>query len=160
MYKLKKIKPKTEAINRSNDGQGVILSVAQDCMNWCPEPLSTPEIDERMLEWDVLSQAGETVRFQTSRLEYWLSPTGVLRCYIKACIKTGIYLCLLGLVMIPLAMVFHLAAECVAVVLAAAKSLLEAVMVLIATFFLLRFLGVILKNIKCQQRAREEDFEY
>jgi hypothetical protein len=155
---IAKREPSLPAENKRSPG--VVASVVRDCVDWRPAPLKPPEIDERILEWDPLSQAGEAVRFQVSRLEYWLSPTGVLRSWLKVCIKTGICLALIGLVMAPLTGVFRHAAECAAVIRATAMGLLETAVMLVAMLFLVRFAGAVWRQWNERTRDERDYTEY
>lgn len=51
--------------------------------HWKPEPLPSPLVDLDLPDLSGVERSAEVIRFTCSQLEYWLSPLGRLREFVK-----------------------------------------------------------------------------
>lgn len=121
-----------------NGHPGIIPSVARDCVKWNPEELQKPEIDPEFTELHVLERSAEAVRYQTARLEYWLSPSGTLRAWLKVCLRFAVAMTVPAVIMLPLSIVLQETVACAIYLQVLAYNLLQAVVSIIITLFVIR----------------------
>src|SRR5438067_692407 len=69
---------------------------------WQPRPVSAPRVDPEFMEMNGLNRATECWRFNILSLEYWLSPSGVLRQFICLVIWLALLLLTPVLLIFPL----------------------------------------------------------
>jgi len=75
---------------------------------WQPEPLSEPVIDEELPNLSAIERSAEVISFTCRRAEYWLSPQGTLREWLKFNLRLAIGIAVPALLVAPL---FTLALE-------------------------------------------------
>lgn len=51
--------------------------------HWAPQKIEPPTVDPQLKELDGAQRAGEVVRYSILSLEWWLSPNGTLREWLK-----------------------------------------------------------------------------
>ena len=69
--------------------------------HWQPEPLPRPQVDHELPRLSGIERAAEVLRFMLHRLEYWLSPLGHLREFIKLNLRLAIALAIPVLMVAP-----------------------------------------------------------
>ncbi|MBB5033798.1 hypothetical protein HNQ65_003388 [Prosthecobacter vanneervenii] len=69
---------------------------------WQPEPLSEPVIDEELPNLSAIERSAEVVCFTCRRAEYWLSPQGTLREWLKFNLRLAIGIAVPALLVAPL----------------------------------------------------------
>lgn len=123
-------------MERINEGRhsGIVPRVTRDCLKWRPLELEKPEADPQFSDLKMLERACEAIRIQTLRLEYELSPEGVLRAWLRLWLKLAFYMLIPGLVIVPLSLFTAFAVT----VRTFAFSLLETAVALTLLVFLIR----------------------
>ena len=69
---------------------------------WQPEPLPVPVVDIDLPQLSAIERAAEVMRFSCSRLEYWLSPQGTMREWLRFNLRIACALVVPALVVAPL----------------------------------------------------------
>lgn len=69
---------------------------------WQPEPLSEPVIDEELPNLSAIERSAEVISFTCRRAEYWLSPQGTLREWLKFNLRLAIGIAVPALLLAPL----------------------------------------------------------
>ncbi|MBB5031567.1 hypothetical protein [Prosthecobacter vanneervenii] len=69
---------------------------------WQPEPLSEPVIDEELPNLSAIERSAEVISFTCRRAEYWLSPQGTLREWLKFNLRLAIGIAVPALLVAPL----------------------------------------------------------
>ena len=57
---------------------------------WQPEPLPEPEVDHDLPQLSAIERSAEVISYTCRRFEYWLSPQGTLREWIKFNLRLAI----------------------------------------------------------------------
>ena len=71
-------------------------------LNWQPKPLSPPRVNAGFAEMDPLERTTEVLRHSFCQLEWWLSPGGRLREWLRFNLVTGTVLSIPALLVVPL----------------------------------------------------------
>jgi hypothetical protein len=69
---------------------------------WQPEPLPEPVVDQDLPRLSAIERSAETISFTCRRFEYWLSPQGTLREWLKFNLRLAIGLAVPCLLVAPL----------------------------------------------------------
>ena len=70
--------------------------------NWEPKPLPPPKVDPDLLQLTPVERSTEVLRHSILSLEYWLSPSGVLREWIRFNLRLAAVLAVPALLVVPL----------------------------------------------------------
>ena len=70
--------------------------------HWQPEKLSVPSVDHELPSLSGIERSAEVLRFMMHKLEYWLSPLGHLREFIKLNIGVTLAIAIPVLMVAPL----------------------------------------------------------
>jgi len=69
---------------------------------WQPEPLPEPEVDPDLPRLSAIERSAEVLSYTCRRFEYWLSPQGTLREWLKFNLRLAIGLAVPSLLVAPL----------------------------------------------------------
>jgi len=69
---------------------------------WQPEPLPEPVVDQDLPHLSAIERSAETISYTCRRFEYWLSPQGTLREWLKFNLRLAIGLAVPCLLVAPL----------------------------------------------------------
>lgn len=69
---------------------------------WSPHPLPSPQVDPDFEQLSMVERSAEVFRYCFSKAEYWLSPGGLLREWIRVNIRITLALLLPALLVAPL----------------------------------------------------------
>lgn len=75
------------------------LSAAR--LQWKPQPLSTPQVDPTFMQMGQVQRTTEALRYSVLKLEYWLSPHGNLREWLRWNTTVAIILSIPALLIVP-----------------------------------------------------------
>ena len=67
-----------------------------------PIAVEPPRVDPDIEKLRPIERAGETLRYSILRAEYWLSPRGTLREYLRLNLKLALYLGISALILTPI----------------------------------------------------------
>jgi hypothetical protein len=70
--------------------------------SWQPRPLALPRADGEMIRCGAVERAAEVFRYMFHRLEYWISPNGWLREWIRINLRVALLVAIPALVVAPL----------------------------------------------------------
>lgn len=70
--------------------------------HWEPTPLAPPHVDPGMAQFTALERSAEVFRYGLHRLEYWLSPKGWLREWLRFNLRFALLLAVPALLVVPL----------------------------------------------------------
>ena len=70
--------------------------------HWQPKPLSAPAVDHELPSLSGVERSAEVLRFMMHKLEYWLSPLGHLREFIKLNLRLVLAIAIPVLMVAPL----------------------------------------------------------
>lgn len=70
-----------------------------------PSPISPPTVDPQLLDLHPVARAAESIRFFILELEWWTSPNGLLRQWVRIMIRMALFLSAPMLLLAPLIMV-------------------------------------------------------
>jgi hypothetical protein len=87
--------------NRSERGSG-LGSTANWTLRWNPQPISRPHVDPALLKLSSLQRAIESIRFFVLHAEYWISPDGLLREWLRLMLKLTLLIASPTLLLLPL----------------------------------------------------------
>ena len=68
---------------------------------WNPQPLNQPKVDPNIETLHPLTRSAEAIRFSILSLEWWLSPEGALRCWIRNHTKLAVVLAIPAFLILP-----------------------------------------------------------
>jgi len=71
-------------------------------LNWQPTPLAEPSVDREFQNMDLLQRTSEAVRYSLLSLEWWLSPGGTLREWLRFNTVIAAVLSMPALLVVPL----------------------------------------------------------
>lgn len=137
------------------DKKGIIPAVVIDCTKWDPAPPRKPEIDPEFFELKTLERAAEAMRYQSARLESWLSPAGILREWLRVCLRLAVALLIPGLLLVPLSLILNEMVECAAFMQILARNLLETAATVILTVFVIRTAMLVWRQWNASSRRRD-----
>ncbi len=60
--------------------------------NWKPEPIQKPAVDRRLKDLNELARATECIRYSLLSIEWWISPEGKLREWMRSNIRVAVFL--------------------------------------------------------------------
>jgi hypothetical protein len=69
---------------------------------WHPTPITPPVVDDEFVHMDGISRAAESWRYNILCLEFWLSPQGALREWVRQVIRFSLPLAAPAFLVIPL----------------------------------------------------------
>jgi hypothetical protein len=72
-------------------------------LHWNPGKLEIPRVPEDLQSLDPIGRGAETLRYSTLRLEYWLSPNGLLREWLRWNLAAGLSLSIPAIIVVPVA---------------------------------------------------------
>lgn len=70
--------------------------------HWQPTSLPEPRVDPGLANFTALERSAEVFRYAFCRLEYWLSPEGWLREWLRLNLRIGVLLAIPSLLVVPL----------------------------------------------------------
>jgi hypothetical protein len=70
--------------------------------HWNPKPIEEPTVDPDLSELNGLQRAAESLRYTILSIEWWLSPNGSLREWLKLNSKIGSFLLIPAVLVVPL----------------------------------------------------------
>jgi hypothetical protein len=70
--------------------------------HWNPQPIQPPEVDPDLPKLTGLQRATESIRYSILSLEWWLSPNGKLREWLRLNGKIGSILLIPAVLVVPL----------------------------------------------------------
>ena len=70
---------------------------------FAPRPIPHPELDQELMTEPWLTRAAEVLRYWIARIEHALSPGGVLREWIKLCLRAAAAIGVPALILLPIA---------------------------------------------------------
>ena len=70
--------------------------------HWNPQPIDRPQVDPELPKLNGLQRATESIRYSILSLEWWLSPNGKLREWLKLNGKIGSVLVIPAVLVVPL----------------------------------------------------------
>ncbi len=70
--------------------------------HWKPEPIDPPKVDPNLPQLTTLQRATEALRYSLLSVEWWLSPNGKLREWLKINGKIGSVLVIPAVLVVPL----------------------------------------------------------
>lgn len=70
--------------------------------HWQPEKIEEPKVDPELKHLDGAQRAGEVVRYSILSLEWWISPNGKLREWLRLNSKIGSILIIPAVLVVPL----------------------------------------------------------
>lgn len=59
-------------------------------LEWNPQPIPKPEVDHTLTDLNGVQRTVESVRFFSLAAEYWISPDGILREWLRVMCKLGL----------------------------------------------------------------------
>ena len=94
--------------------------------SWDPQPVPEPELDPQLGTYSGLERAAEILRYRLHRLEYVLSPCGMLREWLKLGLRIFLVLSVPALFVLPaLVMLFYGIVELTALALRVCVNVLQ-----------------------------------
>jgi len=70
--------------------------------HWQPKPIDPPQVDPELKKLDDLRRSAEVIRYSILSLEFWLSPLGRLREWVRLNGKVSAVLLVPALLVLPL----------------------------------------------------------
>ena len=70
--------------------------------HWNPKPIEPPTVDPELARLNALQRAVESFRYTILSIEWWLSPNGKLREWLKLNSKVGSVLVIPAVIVVPL----------------------------------------------------------
>lgn len=115
-------------------------------LSWNPKPVTVPEINPKAFERHPLVRASEILRYSLHRLEYWVSPNGMLREWLRLNLLLAFLVGITGIILAPLVTILlGEIAEWIQLILQIVTGLVSIALAAIFFFVLLRVF-VTLKN--------------
>ena len=69
---------------------------------WKPKPINTPAVDPELKHLNGLQRAGEVMRYSVLSIEWWISPNGTLREWLRLNGKVSSILLIPAVLIVPL----------------------------------------------------------
>ena len=69
--------------------------------NWTPKPVQKPTVDPRLKKLDALSRSTECLRYSLLCIEFWLSPGGSIREWLRHNVRIGAWLFIPAVFVMP-----------------------------------------------------------
>ncbi len=69
--------------------------------NWKPQPIQKPAADPRLEELDPLARSTECIRYSLLSFEFWLSPDGTIREWLRHNVRIGAWLFIPAVFVMP-----------------------------------------------------------
>lgn len=82
--------------NLARRAKGLVLR------HWEPQKLEPPAIDPELVHLTPIERSSEVIRHALLSLEYWLSPSGALREWMRFNLRIGVILAVPALLVVPL----------------------------------------------------------
>lgn len=70
--------------------------------HWNPQPIEPPQVDSELPKLNALQRATESFRYTILSIEWWLSPNGKLREWLRLNSKIGSVLVIPAVLVVPL----------------------------------------------------------
>jgi hypothetical protein len=86
--------------NPTNDIKARLRSLFT--FGWNPKPIKEPEVDPELLDLDPLTRSAESIRYSILSLEFWISPNGQVREWIRNNTRLAMILAIPALVILPI----------------------------------------------------------
>ena len=80
-------------------GKSTLREFAGPCLQ--PVKIAAPTVDPRLRQMHPLARGGEVIRYTVLRTEYWLSPRGTLREWLRFNLKLALLLGIPALLLTP-----------------------------------------------------------
>ena len=81
--------------------KGILGQTMREALRYEPSPLHSPEVDTDLPNMPAIERSGEVLRFQALRLEHGLSPSGILREWMKVVTRAAIILAVPTFLVVP-----------------------------------------------------------
>ena len=70
--------------------------------DWDPAPINAPTVDPDIRHLDPLSRSAEAIRYSVLSIEFWISPTGKVREWLRNNTRLGVLLAVPGFLVMPI----------------------------------------------------------
>jgi hypothetical protein len=70
--------------------------------NWNPKPIEEPEVDPDLPHLDPLTRSAESIRYSILSLEFWMSPDGQVREWLRNNTRLVVVLAIPVLIILPI----------------------------------------------------------
>lgn len=94
IQKVKTLAAETVTLNRKT-----IRTVVR--LHWNPGKLDIPPVPEDLQSLDPIARGGEVIRYAVLRVEYWMSPHGLLREWLRWNLAASLSLAIPALFIVP-----------------------------------------------------------
>ncbi|TLD71663.1 hypothetical protein FEM03_05865 [Phragmitibacter flavus] len=74
--------------------------------HWSPQPLPPPRVDVELSKLSLLERAAEVLRYMFTKAEYWVSPGGALREWVKLNLRLGLLIAIPAVLVAPVVTLF------------------------------------------------------
>ncbi len=69
---------------------------------WHPKPVDPPTVDPDLPHLDALTRSAESIRYSILSFEFWISPNGQVREWLRHNASIGAWMAISGLLVLPL----------------------------------------------------------
>jgi hypothetical protein len=69
--------------------------------SWKPTPIDPPQVDSDLEKLDSLTRSAESLRYSMLTIEWWVSPNGRLREWLRHNIRLGCWLVIPSVLVVP-----------------------------------------------------------
>jgi len=129
--------------------QPLVETNRQSIFRWNPRPLTPPAVESDLSELNALERSAEVFRYSTYRFEYWVSPTGILREWLRLNLLVGAIIAITGILVAPLVtLLLGEIADWIALILRISAGLVSIGLAAICGFVLLRFIKAMRDDIR------------
>jgi hypothetical protein len=90
----------------SDSSQSIIRTITAEVLGWNPRQLQQPALAGDFSDMVAVEKGGEAIRYQLLRLEYVLSPNGVLREWLRLVVRAAVLLGIPLLFLLPVLFYF------------------------------------------------------
>ena len=70
-------------------------------VTWKPEPIRKPTVDRRLQDLDALARSMECIRYSVLSIEFWISPDGTVREWLRHNVRIGVWLFIPAIFVMP-----------------------------------------------------------
>ncbi len=101
---------------------------------WNPKPVEPPTVDPNLQELDPLTRSAESIRYSILSLEFWISPKGQVREWLRSNARLAILLAIPSFLVLPIItfVLWQLVAWLVALTSIAGKLIIFPILALLA----------------------------
>lgn len=117
-----------------------LLSKIKDLFRspWNPSPISAPTVDPHLADLDPLTRSAESLRHSVLSLEFWISPNGQVREWLRHNTRLAVVLAIPAFLILPIISfaLWQLVSWLAALFLIAGNLVVIPILALVATFVL------------------------